>query len=107
MRRYKYGYCCINHDTIVLVLGVTMVSSVYPVTNDPAILKTVQDKFIKQGHKEIISFSFSQPAIMVATATKEKCHTDATITMDSRLVMKLILLTKGNKGILHMKSLFQ
>ena len=71
-------------------------SPVYPVTNDPAILKIVQDKLIKQDHKEIITFSFSQPATLVATATKDKCHTDATITMDSRLVMKLILLIKGS-----------
>ena len=72
------------------------VSPVYPVTNDHAILKIVQDKLMKQDHKEVITFSFSQPAIMVATATKDKCHMDATITMDSRLVMKLILLIKGN-----------
>ena len=38
---------------------------------------------------------------MVATATKDICHTDATITMDSRLVMKLIWLIKDNWRILH------
>ena len=78
------------------MLEVTTGYPVYPVTNDPAILKIVLDILIKQGHKEIIRFSFSQPAIMVATATKDNCHTDATITMDSRPVRKLILLKKGN-----------
>ena len=79
-----------------LVLEVTTGEPRLSGTNDPAILKIVQDKLIKQGHKEIITFSFSQPAILVATATKDKCHTDATITMDSRLVMKLTLLIKGS-----------
>ena len=55
---------------------------VYPVTIDPATLKSVQDKLIKQGHKKIIAYTFSQDEILVAIATKEKNYTDAKITLD-------------------------
>ena len=46
---------------------------------------------------------FSQAEILVAIATKEKRYTDATITLEFRL-MTLILLIQGSTEIMH-KSL--
>ena len=92
MRRYEYGYCCTNYDKMVSVLeGTTGKRPVYLESVDPAILIRVQDKLIKQGHEEIITFSFSQPEILVARATKEKSYTGATTTLESGL-MKLIFI---------------
>ena len=59
---------------------------VYPVTTDPAILKSVQDKPVKQGIKKTIILSFSQPEILVAIATKEKSYMIASITLVFRLL---------------------
>ena len=70
-------------------------TAVYPVKIDSAILKSVQDKLIKQGHKEMITFSFSQPEILVAITSKAKSYTDAKLTLGFSL-MKLISLRKGN-----------
>ena len=69
---------------------------VYPVITVPAVLKSAQDKLIKQSQRKIMIFSFSQQEILVAKATKEKSYTDATITLALRLVVKLVLLIKDN-----------
>ena len=55
---------------------------------------------INLSNKAVRRFIFSQPEILVAIAIKEKSYTDASITLELRL-MKLILLIKSNWEILR------
>ena len=58
--------------TVLSARGDISKPSIYTKTLDPAILKSVQDKLIRQSIKEIINIILSQPEILAAEATKEK-----------------------------------
>ena len=77
MRRYEYGFCCIDYDLMVSVPEAQIL--------DPATLKSVQNKLIKQATKEKLTLFFRRPQLLVPIATKKKLYTYASVTLKVRL----------------------